>query len=72
LNGQRGTRSAILKKEQSNPRKIGELLGGKKIYLFDTGQKGRPFLSALERNGYKAEAFLDSAPVLIGTNCHKL
>jgi hypothetical protein len=57
-----------LKKEQYSPREIEALLGGKKIYLWGAGQKGRPFLSALERNGYKAEAFLDSAPVLIGTN----
>ncbi|MDR1257163.1 MAG: radical SAM protein [Spirochaetaceae bacterium] len=57
-----------LKKEQYSPREIKEMLDGKKIYLWGAGQKGRPFLSAMERNGYAAEAFLDSAPVLIGTN----
>lgn len=61
-----------VKKEQYSPREIEELLSGKKIYLWGAGQKGRPFLHALERNGYRAEAFLDSAPVLIGTNCQGL
>jgi MoaA/NifB/PqqE/SkfB family radical SAM enzyme len=59
-----------VKKEQYSPVEIAEMLRGKKIYLWGAGQKGRPFLHALERNGYKAEAFLDSAPVLIGTNYH--
>ena len=57
-----------IKKEQYSPDEIEELLRGKKIYLWGAGQKGRPFLFALERNGYRAEAFLDSAPVLIGTD----
>ncbi|MDR2802753.1 MAG: hypothetical protein LBB22_00500, partial [Treponema sp.] len=57
-----------VKKERYGRQEVEELLRGKKIYLWGAGQKGRPFLHALERNGYRAEAFLDSAPVLIGTN----
>jgi MoaA/NifB/PqqE/SkfB family radical SAM enzyme len=57
-----------VKKEHYGLREIADLLRGRKIYLWGAGQKGRPFLFALLRNGYRAEAFLDSAPVLIGTD----
>ncbi|NUU99882.1 hypothetical protein XO12_07175 [Marinitoga sp. 1154] len=43
-----------------------KLFNNRKIYIWGAGQKGRGFLKALERNGFKIEAFLDSSPKLIG------
>jgi MoaA/NifB/PqqE/SkfB family radical SAM enzyme len=44
-----------------------ELFGGRDIYIWGAGQKGRPFLMALERNGFTVTAFLDSSEHLIGS-----
>jgi len=44
-----------------------KLLNGRKIFIWGAGQKGRGFKLALERNGFKVEAFLDKSPLLRGT-----
>lgn len=38
------------------------LFGGRKIYLWGAGQKGRGFWQALNRCGFKVESFIDSSP----------
>lgn len=43
------------------------LFKGRHIYIWGAGQKGRGFLLALKRNGFKVKAFLDGSPLLIGT-----
>ncbi len=45
-----------------------ELFNNRNIYIWGAGQKGRGFRLALERNGFTVKAFLDSAPLLIGTD----
>ncbi len=44
-----------------------DLFKGRELYIWGAGQKGRGFRLALERNGFTVKAFLDSAPLLIGT-----
>jgi MoaA/NifB/PqqE/SkfB family radical SAM enzyme len=44
-----------------------DLFKGRDVYIWGAGQKGRGFRLALERNGFKIKAFLDSSPLLIGT-----
>ena len=43
-----------------------KMFAGKNIYIWGAGQKGRGFLMALLRNGFKVHAFLDSNSSLIG------
>jgi MoaA/NifB/PqqE/SkfB family radical SAM enzyme len=42
------------------------LFKGRDLYIWGAGQKGRGFMLALKRNGFKVKAFLDSSPLLIG------
>jgi len=37
------------------------IFGGKRIYIWGAGQKGRGFLLALRRNGFDAHAFIDQS-----------
>ena len=39
----------------------GRIFGGKNIYIWGAGQKGRGFLLALRRNGFDAHAFIDQS-----------
>jgi MoaA/NifB/PqqE/SkfB family radical SAM enzyme len=43
------------------------LFKGRELYIWGAGQKGRGFMLALKRNGFKVKAFLDKSPLLIGT-----
>jgi len=45
----------------------GDLFKGRDLYIWGAGQKGRGFSLALERNGFRVKAFLDSSPLLAGT-----
>lgn len=49
-----------------------DLFRGRDLYIWGAGQKGRGFRLALERNGFRTKAFIDSSPALIGTNYHEL
>ena len=44
----------------------GELFAGRDIYIWGAGLKGRGFQLALERNGFKVAAFLDSNIEFLG------
>jgi MoaA/NifB/PqqE/SkfB family radical SAM enzyme len=44
-----------------------DLFKERDLYIWGAGQKGRGFMLALKRNGFKVKAFLDSSPLLIGT-----
>ncbi|MBF0329416.1 MAG: radical SAM protein [Nitrospirae bacterium] len=44
-----------------------DLFKGRDLYIWGAGQKGRGFKLALNRNGFPVKAFLDSSPLLIGT-----
>ena len=41
------------------------LFGGRKIYLWGAGQKGRGFWQALNRCGFTVESFIDSSPEML-------
>jgi len=43
------------------------LFNDRDLYIWGAGLKGRGFKKALERNGFKIKAFLDSSPLLIGS-----
>lgn len=49
------------------PKDASDLFKGRKLYIWGAGQKGRGFRGALKRNGFTVKAFLDSSPLLIGT-----
>ena len=50
-----------------NAKDASVLFNDKNIYIWGAGQKGRGFVLALKRNGFKVKAFLDSSPLLRGT-----
>jgi MoaA/NifB/PqqE/SkfB family radical SAM enzyme len=50
------------------PSDTAALFKGRDLYIWGAGQKGRGFRLALERNGFKVKAFLDSSPLLAGNS----
>lgn len=44
-----------------------DLFKERELIIWGAAEKGRGFMLALERNGFKVKAFLDSSPLLIGT-----
>jgi wyosine [tRNA(Phe)-imidazoG37] synthetase (radical SAM superfamily) len=48
--------------------KIKAMISERKVYIWGAGPSGRTFLRAFEREGFKAEAFLDNDVNLIGTD----